>query len=266
VSPSASSIPARLLAKIEKLMALSGSPNEHEAASAVSKAQQLLFAHHLAVEDLPRLRGTRTSRDGRIVEVRYGELVGDRPALWQRTLADAVAKSSFCAMINQRRWQPAPGGGIVEVHNLLLIGRPSDVELARRTLDFLTEALVRLANAFVIDLANRQGAAPRRRATPARTAYTAYLDGAADSVARRLLASFATRAQETHRSAALVERREDELAAYLADRTGVKSPPPTERRDKADPDEEAYFAGWADGSALPLSAPVPSLASGTPTE
>lgn len=256
-----STIPARLLARIEKIMALSGSPNEFEAAAAATKAQQLLFAHHLEAEDIGRLRGRRTSRDGQIVEQRYGELVGEHLANWQRSLAAAVAQTSFCALLNQRRWQPAPTGGVVEVTNLLLVGRADDVELAQRTLDFLSEVLLRLADTFVAEHAESGGPSGRgRQGMTGRR--TAYLNGAADSVTRRLLAAFANRAGQSPSSRALVERREDELEAHLAARAAGKKPLPKAKRDRSSPDDEAYLVGYADGGNVPLSIPVPSLAPG----
>jgi hypothetical protein len=168
-----------------------------------------------------------------------------------------VAESSFCVLVNQRRWRPAAGGGITHATSLVLIGRADDVELARRTLDFLSEVLLRLAEDFTA-----AGWAAKEPVRVSSSARAAYLDGAADSVSWRLLAAFAERKEETSASMALVVRREHELEDYMAERAGGGHPLRTAARDASLSDDDAYFSGYADAQSVPLSAPLPALEAG----
>lgn len=79
-----------IVAKIQKLLALSQSSNPNEAAMALSKAQALLQEHNLSMLDVEVTRGRRSDRYGLF----YSDL-GSRDE-WRRYLLTSIARNNFC--------------------------------------------------------------------------------------------------------------------------------------------------------------------------
>lgn len=72
----------KLVERIKKLLALSESSNENEAAIAAQKAQELLVLHNLELSDL-------SESDNEIKEVNIEE--SSKISNWKLSLADGVA-------------------------------------------------------------------------------------------------------------------------------------------------------------------------------
>ena len=126
--------PQSVIEKIQKLLALAGNnPNEHEAASAAAKAQEMLREHDLQMADVdvtmdPRTAGiTQTERE----TLRQR----GKPGGWKWDLYRAVAATSDC-------W---PMG---YDHNAYMVGRKQDVEIASYLYDYLAREIERLQKAF----------------------------------------------------------------------------------------------------------------------
>ena len=81
----------RLMRRVAKLLALGGSPNEHEAASAVQKARALMLEHNLEVLAAKRERG---------FEVRMLGGVRRRRHSWERALFGLLPEFFFVEVIN----------------------------------------------------------------------------------------------------------------------------------------------------------------------
>ena len=89
-----SDINASVVDKIRKLLALSQSPNEAEAASAMQKAHELLKAHNLSMADI----GT----DKRAYSERYHPNSKNRLEGWKDLLMGVVAEGNYCARVTIR--------------------------------------------------------------------------------------------------------------------------------------------------------------------
>lgn len=260
----------RLRSRIEKLLALAGSPNQHEAASAAAKAQDLLFRHQLRIEDL----GVYSSpaQGDEIDEHEQGSYEGGLP-IWRASLAEVVARTSLCEPLRARRRRfDRASGAWRERERVLFVGRPVDLELARLTLDFLTDTLLKLANTFDEEdyllrrveeerlrkrglwsdqIAERLGKSADRRQS--------FLEGATATVRTRLEAAFAAR-QASPSAHALVVHRTAEIDAFIAARHARRSEPVLEHPGTVI--DDAYELGQARAEEIRLHPELAELNAG----
>lgn len=115
--------------KIRKLLALSQSPNVHEAALAAQRAREMMDEHGIECADLA---------DPDPVASRTLESTWTKKA-WYCKLVTGVAKSCFCqtAVISDKRGQPA---------SLTMWGRPTDMAAALLLVEWLRREIMRLAD------------------------------------------------------------------------------------------------------------------------
>ncbi len=86
----------KVLDKIRKLIALSGSSNVHEAAVAAAAAQRLMLEHKVAESDIT----VESSEDDLVVEQEvYRDLHLKAPPRWHATLLNGVATANFCRLV-----------------------------------------------------------------------------------------------------------------------------------------------------------------------
>lgn len=159
-------VPAELalVEKVRKLLALSESPNEHEAALAAEKAQDLMLRHGIDVAHVALARGAAT------IGVDEARVEGKIDP-WRRHLADAIAKSMGARVIVARTcratagemWFFGPAGG---AHGIAALYRHLEAQLVTMS-------------AFAT--ANR-----RERWVHGRTYRTSFLLGAVDRLDWRL--------------------------------------------------------------------------------
>lgn len=144
---------AQIVDKIQKLLALGTSSNEHEAAAAIAKAQSLMEQHDLVMADVENALKSDDSivETGERVLVRRG-----KPEAWREAVARAVAETSDVWL----SFRTVPIKGLYKGHpewgEMVLryekahffIGMKRDVELAGYALDFLLGELERLGNEY----------------------------------------------------------------------------------------------------------------------
>ena len=223
----------RLIDKIRKLLALGTSSNEHEAAAAVAKAQELMFAYNLSVEDLVERKASEV-----------GERQTDINLLvtWQMRLASAVATSSLCCIfvIEQARII----GGLYTMkrdRKTVFVGRDYDTEMAEIILSWLIGELNRLSNQYAVQL----GGPPAVR----KVARRSWLEGAAATVSHRLVSEFEARRTADASSTALVVHRAADLEAYMTKKAFHRSKAVKSVRRQ---DWSAYSQGVSDGHNVAL--------------
>lgn len=128
---------AAVIEKIRKLLALSHSSNEHEAALAARHAQRLLAAHNLALADVEAV-----TADSRAEQV---ELAAPRKLpKWARLLSAGVGDAFDCRALHH----PARGA-------LIFIGAGADPHVAAHTYAYVERTLRRLCRTHL------QGRFPR---------------------------------------------------------------------------------------------------------
>jgi hypothetical protein len=107
-------------AKIRKLLALGQSPNEHEAAIAMSKAAELMMRYNLEQTDL----GEQSSMTD-------GDLLDNDERRFHRPIASAIAATCGCVCYYTTR----------ELAAFRFIGKPMNVETATAMYRFVIEQL-----------------------------------------------------------------------------------------------------------------------------
>lgn len=180
-----------VLERITKLLALSTSSNEHEAASAAAKAQQLMFRHNLSLAQLQA--GRLHDRD------EYTERVVELGALhsWRRALIHVLAEHNFCKAL-----------AFVGTPRVAIIGEPHNIALVEQLYAYLLRELLRLA-----DTGWHQ--AKRRARDTARQWKHGFQHGAVEVIAERLAEQREEDAAATEASRALVLLKDDGVARAL---------------------------------------------------
>ncbi len=138
-----------VIEKIRKLLALSESPNENEAAIAASKAAELLSKHNLEIADI----GEPIEIVGQIVLEDYAT------ASWKELLLAGVCQLNGLKGFNSKVKHSRRS-------NAVLIGRPLSILVSKQTFLYLMDVVERLAcqhkgkgraylNSFRLGVANR---------------------------------------------------------------------------------------------------------------
>ena len=123
----------RLIARVEKLLSLAQSGNEHEAASAMRAAQRLMLRHNLDAIAAP-------GADARRYQFRHLGRPKARTTESERRLATLLGEFFFVDVIWVPVWRPEDGkrGTVLEI-----CGTPENVELAAYVHAFLTDTAER---------------------------------------------------------------------------------------------------------------------------
>lgn len=150
-----------ILYRIKKLMALANSTNEHEAALAARKAQELLQEHSLSMSDVDGLQATNADP---VLRSDYQYTNGNH-ITWKIRLAHQIATNNSCSLITSGR-------------TLVFLGRKSDVEVVK----FLFEDLsVRLEQLVKTEL--------RRVGHPGKGYSNSWLLGATQGIGNQMYAA-----------------------------------------------------------------------------
>lgn len=116
---------ASILELVRRLLALSSSSNQHEAALATAKAQELLLKYNLELVDVPDKERESITREF---------YQNDSSATWLSGLLSVVARNNFCRAIGH-------GSG-----RMAIIGEPHNIEIVKYLYDYLKGEINRLAD------------------------------------------------------------------------------------------------------------------------
>jgi hypothetical protein len=195
----------KVIERIRKLLALSRSANQHEAAAAAARAADLMREYQL---DEARLDVTEDRPAEPLADTVLG--VGRRSVGWKFRLACGLAES-----LGGRAYQQSGiGGGVV------VFGAPSVAATVRYMYEYLAREIDRLADEAWRDL-DPEDRSPFM--TPRRWKYS-FRFGAADTINNRLLKDMQTACATNAKrvmagdadSAALVRVHQDELRVAAA--------------------------------------------------
>jgi hypothetical protein len=84
----------KILERVRRLLALSKSSNEFEAAAAAAKAQELLFKHRLEMNEVPTEDGKNASEP-----FERHTMKAENTATWRGTLLNVIAMNNDCSVI-----------------------------------------------------------------------------------------------------------------------------------------------------------------------
>ena len=130
----------RMIEKIKRLVALSQSPNEHEAALAADKAQELLALYNLSMSDL--------DTESKDEEFMTDEDLETDSLPWRRHLATMVAKMYFCSYFYTFVKRPSltRSCGYVRYDKHSFVGARHNIEVAKMMFKYLIDTIDRLAD------------------------------------------------------------------------------------------------------------------------
>ncbi len=212
----------KIIEKIQKLLALSASSNEHEAALAAAHAQRLLALHNLQMADIA---ATSPPEQADSISVPAAATLPK----WAGWLASSVALSCSCKVIHMK--SPPP--------RLLFIGVGQDVEVSSYTYQFLEKTIRRLAKSYL--LGREESVVPLLRERIRRSYYL----GAVRAVSQQL----ALQTKETPTTTgALVVIKDRLIQARVAELGPLRTP--QSRRSSIEHD--AYQAGQSDGNNIAM--------------
>lgn len=122
---------AKLKSKIEKLLALQESPNEHEAAIAAAKLSDLLTRHNLDLAEV--VDGSNEQAE------RFYVYPSNRVPTWRFLLFTAIADVNYCECVLHKR---------SSANGLYFYGRPTNVMTANLLCEYLCQAIDRLTKRY----------------------------------------------------------------------------------------------------------------------
>lgn len=213
---------ARIIEKVRKLLALSRSSNEHEAALAAAHAQRLLAEHNLTMSELE------------VREEGAGEAelaVARTVPKWLSSLFAVIAGAFDCMPVVTTT---AEGG------RLRFIGVGDDPAVAACTLQFLLKELRRLATAYLKLRSDIEHCTPALR----RRLRDSYLLGGVQGVRQALAAQ---KAATPTTVGALVPVKEALIRQYREHHLGAVR---TQRSRRSTVIAEAFRQGRQDGARL----------------
>lgn len=214
-----------ILRKVKKLLALSKSPNEYEAALAAARAHELLLKYNLTLEEAGH------AEEDVVFRISAG-CSYKRPPAWLVELFVVVCQNFYCS--------PQRGGS----GELLILGGKTDVEVAKFTFGYLSEEVKRLIKIF------------SKRYLPSRKYINDYALGACFSIKRTL--DEMSRMNEARAEATgsaivpLLSAKKDAINKYLENDPDYDPNP--KKRTGADISSKAAFrAGFEDGKAVKVA-------------
>jgi len=133
------------------VLALGASPNEHEAAAAVAKAQDMLLAYGLQME---QVTGRKANSNDIKETSPFDVFEFGKPTAWRMDVLRAVAKTGGCYVVTRGRAEQVQskharyGTRYASIQTAYFVGFPGDVEVAAYAHSFLVAEIERLAKAY----------------------------------------------------------------------------------------------------------------------
>lgn len=224
---------AKLLARLQKVLALTTSPEEGEAAAAAAMLARMLKEHNLSVADL---EAKGQAKPG----VTKGGLdLGAAKWRWKVQLAQALAKHFYCVALDAQG-ETSTRGGVV------FVGRPDNVESLSMLYTWLVEQVKEIS-------------AQERRAHHAKTGEHVdplrwqlhFGEGAVERLGERLEERARKAAAEYSGSTALAVSHATEVSDFLEREHGFRADGQPTQKEKAERERSrAQVAKWeADDAA-----------------
>jgi len=119
---------AEIVEKVKKLLALSESPNESEAATALAKAHALLESHNLSIGDVVYKNVNESTQPFMVAN--------EALPSWIEILTNNIAEFNYCTFLKLNT-EKAP--------SYILVGKPINVTVASQLIDYLIKTVNRIA-------------------------------------------------------------------------------------------------------------------------
>lgn len=218
-----------LLDTIRRLLALSKSPNEHEAQLAAAKAAELMRLHNLSASEI-------------VEESEWTSEVGSshkRVGMEVHLVADLLHEHFFVKCYLDNDYRVVGGRHRKVLSRLRIFGRRENVAVAV----YVYQVLLRTFRALAKQDLERRGY---------QESSAAYLVGLRDGFSRAMRKE---RGRRTHAENTLIVKHRAAIEQALV-RHGVKIGGSARRVD-VDPDAESYLRGHLDGEKIKVHTPLP---------
>lgn len=176
----------RAIDLVKKLLALSSSPNEHEAANAMAKAQLILTKYNLEINDIPGI-------DPSTIEMSR-EFVDGSKAMWQLHLCNALCVYNYCTSIRHVIWKMIDGKEERCIQYAIL-GRKMNVAVVSELYHWVLPQLHRLAEKAISEYGG---------SVHGKTFRNSFLEGCIAGIKERLKAQYEANLNELPKTRALI--------------------------------------------------------------
>lgn len=224
-----------IVLKIQKLLALSQSSNEHEAALAAARAQDLLFRYNLDMASVADATNPRTAYARNFFTIGSGKALE-----WKRDLVFVLARFNFCRAFTYSGSK-----------TMAIVGQRHNYEVVTGLYDYLSAAFGRLVERAFTEYRLAGGAEHHL------TYKTSWLLGAVAGVRAQLLAQQQANKAASEASSALVLVKDAELDAAVNDLIGGVVP----RKGASAKSVSGYGAGYQTGRTIGLHKQVQATGS-----
>lgn len=186
----------KVLEAIRRCLALSESSNEHEAASAAAKAQELLFKYNLFMAQVEATADS-SEKKTKVGEEIYSVITPKNQGRWKATLISRIARYNFCDLVFYGK------------NRVMIIGKPHNILVVQELYLWIVEQMK-----DIITKACREYTGYDRIPTFRRS----FLESAVMTIGNRLYRQWEESQEESEASTALVVVTGIELADYVAKR------------------------------------------------
>lgn len=217
----------KVVDKIKKLLALSKSPNEHEAASALAKAQELLDRENLSLSEVEGF--TVSEIESFLMDSK------SRYPYWESLLFTKLATESDLYPYSETRQRKI---------FLWVVGRQKDTEVFGYFLTFLKRTIFKLSDKAIFKEKREAGRWDRKRAFRFRNSFGV---GAVTRVCERLHELRETRLDSNGVCKALVVVRRQEVNDWVRDNLRLRR-----KSRKVDTSKSGFEKGYEAGNGISL--------------
>ena len=214
---------------VRRCLALSKSTNEHEAALALAKAQQILFEHNLSMAEVQsadefskKVSGMSQSKLSVKGKRNHGH--------WKPQLIHRISRYNFCSIILSS-WDDT----------VYLIGQPINIEVVSDMYNWIVEQLENMASEYCKNYRGIDRIPTFRRG---------FFDGAVYEIGNRLYRNQEELKSKTESSTALVVQNEEMLKSYIEQKFGELRPG---RVSRGSGSYDGHRAGREAGSKVDLT-------------
>jgi len=188
----------KLLETIKKLLALSTSPNEHEAASSAAKVQELLFKYKLTMAEVETHKG-KEKGGAQVIDIGVDVTSQKNYGRWKPRLANSIACYNFCYALS------------IGKSRLVIIGQPQDVEVVKELYNWLVLQLEDRARRACLEYTGASRVPTFRRS---------FFVGATTVIRNRLYHQWKNLSEQSNASMALVVRSKELIDRYVSGKWG----------------------------------------------
>lgn len=179
--------------KIQKLLALAESPNEHEAKAALLKARQLMAEHKLLQKDLEDV----SHQDVKVIETFVSCTKRTNP--WITSLSNIIASNYCCQALSSR----TPGS---RTYNIRFVGLENDVDICNSVFLYAVDCVMTKIQEL-----------KKRYAKLKRHEQTKIANGYGQGFVRGLREAFEQQQQEKESEWGLIMQQPKEVTEYCQD-------------------------------------------------